>query len=29
MRGEAHEGLWDKELVNEFLSMLQKQRQVA
>lgn len=29
MREEAQRGLWDKELVNEFLSMLEKQRQVA
>ena len=29
MRQEAREGLWDEELVAEFLSMLEKQRQVA
>jgi putative two-component system response regulator len=29
MRDEAHAGLWDEELVAEFLSMLKKQRQVA
>jgi cyclic di-GMP phosphodiesterase len=29
MRDEAHAGLWDEELVAEFLSMLEKQRQVA
>src|ERR1700685_2889270 len=29
MRQEASGGLWDEELVAEFLSMLQKQRQVA
>jgi putative two-component system response regulator len=29
MRDEAHAGLWDQELVREFLEMLIKQRQVA
>lgn len=29
MRREAREGLWDEELVKEFFSMLEKQRQVA
>jgi putative two-component system response regulator len=29
MRDEARAGLWDEELVQEFFSMLQKQRQVA
>jgi putative two-component system response regulator len=29
MRREAHDGLWDEELVDEFFSMLDKQRQVA
>lgn len=29
MRDEAHAGLWDQELVSEFLEMLIKQRQVA
>ena len=29
MRQEARSGLWDEELVAEFLSMLEKQRQVA
>lgn len=29
MREEAHAGLWDEELVVEFFSMLDKQRQVA
>src|SRR5271165_4889952 len=29
MREEARQGLWDAELVNEFFSMLEKQRQVA
>jgi len=29
MRDEAHSGLWDEELVAEFFSMLEKQRQVA
>jgi putative two-component system response regulator len=29
MRDEAHAGLWDEELVLEFLSMLEKLRQVA
>jgi HD-GYP domain-containing protein (c-di-GMP phosphodiesterase class II) len=29
MRQEARCGLWDEELVAEFLSMLEKQRQVA
>jgi putative two-component system response regulator len=29
MRQEARDGLWDEELVAEFLSMLEKQRQVA
>ena len=29
MRDEAHAGLWDEELVAEFFSMLEKQRQVA
>jgi len=29
MRQEARGGLWDEELVGEFLSMLEKQRQVA
>jgi putative two-component system response regulator len=29
MRSEARAGLWDEELVLEFLSMLEKQRQVA
>src|SRR5207237_2589288 len=29
MRDEAHAGLWDEELVLEFFSMLEKQRQVA
>jgi putative two-component system response regulator len=29
MRGEAHNGLWDEELVGEFFSMLEKKRQVA
>src|SRR5216684_4422729 len=29
MREEAHAGLWDEELVAEFFSMLEKQRQVA
>jgi putative two-component system response regulator len=29
MRDEAHAGLWDQDLVAEFFSMLEKQRQVA
>jgi len=29
MRDEAHDGLWDEQLVLEFFSMLEKQRQVA
>jgi len=29
MRDEAHSGLWDEQLVVEFFSMLEKQRQVA
>jgi len=29
MRQEARDGLWDEELVAEFLSMLEKQRRVA
>jgi putative two-component system response regulator len=29
MRDEAHAGLWDQDLVVEFFSMLEKQRQVA
>ncbi len=29
MRDEAHAGLWDEDLVNEFFTMLAKQRQVA
>jgi len=29
MREEARVGLWDEELVMEFFSMLEKQRQVA
>jgi len=29
MRQEARGGLWDEELVAEFLSMLDKQRRVA
>jgi putative two-component system response regulator len=29
MRSEAHAGLWDEDLVAEFFSMLEKQRQVA
>jgi hypothetical protein len=29
MRAEARDGLWDKELVAEFFSMLDKRRQVA
>ncbi len=29
MRGEARSGMWDKELVAEFFSMLDRQRQVA
>jgi hypothetical protein len=29
MRDEARAGLWDEELVLEFFSMLDKQRQVA
>lgn len=29
MHDEAHTGLWDQELVHEFFSMLDKQRQVA
>jgi putative two-component system response regulator len=29
MRQEARGGLWDEELVAEFLSMLEKQRRVA
>ena len=29
MRGEARSGIWDKELVAEFFSMLEKQRQAA
>jgi hypothetical protein len=29
MRDEARSGLWDEELVAEYFSMLEKQRQVA
>jgi putative two-component system response regulator len=29
MRDEARSGFWDEELVTDFLSMLEKQRQVA
>jgi hypothetical protein len=29
MRDEARSGLWDEELVVEFFSMLDKQKQVA
>jgi len=29
MRDEARTGLWDEELVSEYFSMLEKQRQVA
>jgi hypothetical protein len=29
MRDEARAGLWDEELVAEYFSMLEKQRQVA
>jgi hypothetical protein len=29
MREESQAGLWDQELVAEFFSMLEKQRQVA
>jgi hypothetical protein len=29
MRDEARRGLWDAELVDEYFSMLEQQRQVA